>query len=351
MTAAVVKEALERVLAGHDLTAGEAERVMDAIMSGEATPAQVAGYLIALRMKGETPAEIAGSARAMRRHATRVVTRHQGVVDTCGTGGDGSHTFNISTLAAIVVAAAGAPVAKHGNRSVSSRCGSADVLEALGVRLDLDPADLGRCLDEIGFVFLFAPRLHGAMRHAAGPRRELGVRTIFNLLGPLTNPVGARYQLLGVYAPELVEPIARVLAELGIERALVVHGAPGLDEISVCGPTLVGRVEGGDVRLERIEPADVGLPVYPVEALAGGDAGENAAIARRILAGERGPRRDAVVLNAAGALVAAGLAGDLREGMEMAGRCLDSGAAEAKLAELVRWTRALSPRATGEAAG
>ncbi|PZN13221.1 MAG: anthranilate phosphoribosyltransferase [Bacillota bacterium] len=347
----MLKDALERVLAGGNLTAEEAERAMDAIMSGEATPAQVAGYLIALRMKGETPAEIAGSARAMRRHATRVVTRRQGVVDTCGTGGDGSHTFNISTLAAIVVAAAGAPVAKHGNRSVSSRCGSADVLEALGVRLDLEPDDLGRCLDEIGLVFLFAPRLHGAMRHAAGPRRELGVRTIFNLLGPLTNPVGARYQLLGVYAPELVEPIARVLAELGVERALVVHGQPGLDEISVCGPTLVARVEGGDIRLQRVEPADVGLPVYPVEALAGGDASENAAIARRILAGERGPRRDAVLLNAAGALLAAGLAGDLREGMDIAARCIDSGAAGEKLEELVRLTRTLAGRLAEEAAG
>ena len=351
MSATVLQEALQKVLAGRDLTAAEAERAMDAIMSGEATPAQVAGYLVALRMKGETPAEIAGSARAMRRHATPVVTRRQGVLDTCGTGGDGSHTFNISTVAAIVVAAAGVPVAKHGNRSVSSRCGSADVLEALGVVLDLDAAALGRCLDEIGLAFLFAPRLHRAMRHAAGPRRELGVRTIFNLLGPLTNPAGARYQLLGVYAADLVEPVARVLADLGVERALVVHGEPGIDEMSVCGSTLIGRVEAGQVRLQRVEPADAGLPVYPAGALAGGDPARNAAIARQVLAGEPGAYRDAVLLNAAGALVAAGRVGDLREGVDLAARAIDSGAAAAKLEEWVRLTRRLAGAPVEEAAG
>ncbi|EKP95655.1 anthranilate phosphoribosyltransferase [Thermaerobacter subterraneus] len=351
MESNALQAALARVLSGRDLTAAEAEAAMDVIMSGAATPAQVAGYLVALRMKGETPAEIAGSARAMRRHATPVPTRRQGVMDTCGTGGDGRHTFNISTLAAIVAAAAGVPVAKHGNRSVSSRCGSADVLEALGVPLDLEPAALGRCLDEVGIAFLFAPRLHGAMRHAAGPRRELGIRTIFNLLGPLTNPAGARYQLLGVYAAELVEPVARVLAELGVERALVVHGAPGLDEMSVCGPTLVGRVDGDQVTLTTVEPAAAGLPVYPLEAIAGGDPARNAAIARQVLEGRRGPYRDAVIFNAAGALLAAGRVGDLREGVAEAARLLDSGAAAAKLEEWVRLAQALAPRPAGEVAG
>lgn len=346
-----LQAALAKVLAGRDLTAAEAEAAMDVIMSGAATPAQVAGYLVALRMKGETPAEIAGSARAMRRHATPVRTRRQGVMDTCGTGGDGRHTFNISTVAAVVVAAAGVPVAKHGNRSVSSRCGSADVLEALGVRLDLDAAALGRCLDEVGIAFLFAPRLHGAMRHAAGPRRELGVRTIFNLLGPLTNPAGARYQLLGVYAAELVEPVARVLVDLGVERALVVHGAPGLDEMSVCGPTVVARVEGGSVTLGRVEPADAGLPVYPLEAIAGGDPAHNAAIARQVLEGRPGAYRDAVLLNAAGALLAAGRVADLREGVAVAARTIDSGAALAKLQAWVRRTQELAPEAAGEVAG
>lgn len=347
-------DALHRVIEGHDLTAGEAEAAMDAIMSGVATPAQIAGYLVALRIKGETVDEIIGSARAMRAHATPVVSRRAGVVDTCGTGGDGRNTFNISTVAAVVVAAAGVPVAKHGNRSVSSRCGSADVLEALGVATDLPADEVGRCLDEVGIAFLMAPRLHPAMRHAVGPRRDLATRTIFNLLGPLTNPAGAPYQLLGVFGAHLVEPVARALAALGTERALVVHGAPGLDEISICGPTRMAVVTGGDVRFETVEPGDAGLAVADPASLTGGDPATNAAIARSILAGEQGPRRDAVVLNAAGALLAAGTVSSLREGVAMAAETIDSGAAEAKLAEFARWTRdaaARTGRPAKEAAG
>ena len=346
-------ELLHRVIEGHDLTAGEAERAMVEIMAGNATPAQIAGYLVALRIKGETVDEIIGSARAMRAFATPVVSRRRDLVDTCGTGGDGRHTFNISTLAALVVAAAGVPVAKHGNRSVSSRCGSADVLEALGVAVDLPAEELGRCLDEVGMAFLMAPRLHPAMRHAVKPRRELATRTIFNLLGPLTNPAGAPYQLLGVYSPDLVEPVARALAELGTRRALVVHGEPGLDEISVCGSTRAALVDDGHVRTMTIEPGDARLPAAPLEALAGGDPAHNAAIARAVLAGQRGPRRDAVVLNAAGALLAAGAVGSLREGAAAAAEAIDSGAAAAKLEELAAWTQQAAARArrAEEAAG
>ncbi|HEX6988852.1 MAG TPA: anthranilate phosphoribosyltransferase [Bacillota bacterium] len=348
-------ELMHRVIEGHDLTAAEAEQAMDAIMSGSATPVQIAGYLVALRIKGETVDEIIGSARAMRAHATPVVCRRSGVVDTCGTGGDGSHTFNISTVAALVVAAGGVPVAKHGNRSVSSRCGSADVLEALGVVIDLPAEDLGRCLDDVGMAFLMAPRLHPAMRHAVGPRRELATRTIFNLLGPLTNPAGAPYQLMGVFGAGLVEPVAHALAALGTRRALVVHGAPGLDEMSVCGPTRMALVDDGRVEVQTIEPGDVGLATAHAAALTGGDAEENAAIARAILAGEPGPRRDAVLLNAAGAFLAAGAVSSLRDGVGRAAEVIDSGAAAAKLDELVRWTRRAAAQAAagrpGEVAG
>lgn len=331
---------LQRLLDGNDLTGLEAERAMDLIMSGEATAAQIGAYLAALRMKGETVEEIAGSARAMRAHADRVISRRQGLVDTCGTGGDGSHTFNISTVAALVTAAAGVPVAKHGNRSVSSRCGSADVLEALGVHIDL-PAELaGKCLDQVGIAFLFAPRLHSAMRHAIGPRRELGVRTIFNLLGPLTNPAGAEYQLLGVYHRDLVEPVAQVLAQLGIKRALVVHGHPGLDEISLCGETVLVWVEPDQIRREIFHPSSVGMEEVPLSALLGGDREENADIARRILAGERGPKRDAVLVNAAGALAVAGAVDSLAAGIELAAEAIDSGRAMALLDELVSFTQA-----------
>lgn len=333
------QELLQRVIDGNDLTAAEAEKAMDLIMSGQATPAQIGAYLIALRMKGETIDEITGSARAMRAHVSPVVSRRTGLVDTCGTGGDGSHTFNISTVAALVTAAAGIPVAKHGNRSVSSRCGSADVLEELGVYVDLPPGPAGQCLDQVGITFLFAPRLHTAMRHAGPPRRELGVRTIFNVLGPLTNPAGAEYQLLGVYDRQLVEPIAQVLAQLGTKRALVVHGHPGLDEISLCGPTTMAWVVDGDIRMETFDPQVVGMEPVPMAALVGGDRKRNAEIARRILAGEPGPQRDAVLLNAAGAIAVADGSCSIEAGIQRAAQAIDSGAAAALLDDLVRFTQ------------
>jgi anthranilate phosphoribosyltransferase len=326
-----IKEALARVIERRDLSAAEAEAVMGGIMTGEATPAQIGALLAALRMKGETVAEVAGCARAMRAAATRVPCHAGLVVDTCGTGGDSRHTFNISTFAALVVAGAGLTVAKHGNRSVSSRCGSADVFEALGVRIDLPPDRLGACLDEVGIAFLFAPALHPAMKHAIGPRREMGVRTIFNLLGPLANPAGAHAQVVGVYDPRWVEPLARVLGDLGARGAFVVHGAGGLDEFSTTGPSTAARLEGGAVRMETIDPAALGLPEARIEDLAGGDAAANAALGMEVLRGAKGPRRDAVLLNAAAALVAAGAAPDWPAGLAKAAAAVDSGTAMAKL--------------------
>lgn len=332
-------EALERVLAREHLSAAEAEAVMDRIMSGDATPAQIGAFLAALRAKGETVAEITGFVRAMRGHATRVEPSRYPLVDTCGTGGDGAHTFNISTTAAFVVAGAGVAVAKHGNRSVSSRCGSADVLAALGVRLDLDPQAVARCIDEVGLGFLYAPLLHPAMKHAIGPRREMGVRTVFNLLGPLTNPAGASCQIVGVYDHTLVEPLAQVLAELGSAAAYVVSSADGLDELSAAGPNQVAAVEGGRVRPQQLDAWAYGIPRAGREAIRGGDAEENAAIARAVLAGERGPRRDVVLLNAALALVASGAAGDVREGLVVAAESIDAGRAAGVLEALVAFTQ------------
>lgn len=329
---------LEKIIDRQDLTAGEAEQMMNLIMAGQATPVQVAGYLVALRMKGVAVSELVGSARAMRAHATPVRSSHLNLVDTCGTGGDGARTFNISTVAALVVAAAGVPVAKHGNRSVSSRCGSADVLEGLGVHIDLPAAALGQCLDEVGFAFLYAPRLHSGFRHAALPRRELGVRTIFNVLGPLTNPAGARFQLMGVYSAELVPPVAEALAQLGAERALVVHGDPGLDEISVCGRTHIARIEAGKVELTTMVPEDVGLTRVDAAALAGGDIADNVAIARRVLDGDPGPCRDAVLLNAGGALWTAGAATTIADGVKIAAETIDCGAAVHLVKRLAAFT-------------
>lgn len=333
---------LQRVADGHDLSASEAEAAMDLIMTGEATPAQIAGYLIALRCKGETIEEIAGSARAMRAHATPVGTRRRGLIDTCGTGGDGKQTLNISTAAAIVVAAADVPVAKHGNRSVSSRSGSADVLEALGVHIDLPPSAVQQTLDQIGIGFMFAPRFHQAMRHAVGPRKELGLRTIFNVLGPLTNPAGAEYQLLGVYDRRLVEPIAHVLIELGVRRALVVHGEPGLDEISISGETHAALVDQGKVVMRTITPADLSLQEAPVSAIGGGDPQQNAALIRAVFSDQPGPHRDAVVANAAGALFAAGKVASLAEGVALAQELIRSGAALAKLEAWVALSQRLA---------
>ncbi len=330
-----LKPFLARVVERRHLSAAEAQEAMSVIMEGRATQAQIGAFLTALRMKGETPEEITGCARAMRAHATLVPHHRELVVDTCGTGGDATGTFNISTAAAFVVAGAGVPVAKHGNRSVSSRAGSADVLEALGLNLDLTAAEMGECLDRVGIAFLFAPRLHLSMKHAAGPRREMGIRTIFNILGPLTNPAGAQAQVVGVYAPELTEVVARALHQLGTRRAMVVHGAGGVDEISLAGPTAVSEAGPGGVHSYTIFPEDLGLPRAPLGALAGGDPAANAELVLAVLGGrERGPRRDVVLANAAAALVVAGAAPNLRAGVNLAEEAVDSGRALAKLEEL-----------------
>jgi anthranilate phosphoribosyltransferase len=333
-----IKEAISHLVAGHDLTESEAEAVMEQIMTGQATPAQIGGFLIALRLKGETVQEVTGFARAMRRNATPVASRHPLLVDTCGTGGDGRGTFNISTLAAFVVAGAGLPVSKHGNRSVSSKCGSADVLQALGVQLELSPDKVAACIDQVGIGFLFAPMLHPAMKHAIGPRREMGVRTVFNILGPLTNPAGAQVQVLGVYDEALTEMMARVLGSLGSQAAFVVHGADGLDELSTTGPNRVTQLKNGDVRTFVLDPQELGLPRARLADLEGGDAQENAALFRAVLDGEPGPRRDVVRLNAAAGLVAGGLAANLAEGLTLAAHSIDSGAARAKLDALVAFS-------------
>jgi anthranilate phosphoribosyltransferase len=308
-------------------------------MNGEATQAQIAGFLIALRTKGETADEIAGCAEAMREHALPVRPRRNDLVDTAGTGGDGARTINISTAAALVAAAAGAGVAKHGNRAVSSACGSADVLEALGFDLDLTAERVAQSIDELGFGFLFAPNHHPAMRHAAPVRSELAARTVFNVLGPLTNPAGARAQVVGVYAPELVRTIAEVLAQLGATRAFVVHGAGGIDELSPSGPNFVCEVVNGDIRARNIDPLEFGLPRCDPAELRGGSPEENAAAIRGVFAGEDGGRRSAILLNAAGAIAAGGHADDLREGLELAREAVDSGAAAARLDALIAFTR------------
>jgi anthranilate phosphoribosyltransferase len=341
-----VQDILKKAAAGRHLSEAEAERAMDAIMSGEATQAQIGAFLTALAMKGETPDEIAGCARSMRAHVTRVSSRHPLLVDVVGTGGDGAGTFNISTTAAFVVAGAGLPVAKHGNRAASSRCGSADVLEALGVRLELEAEDLGACLDEVGIAFLFAQRLHRAMRHAAGARSELGFRTVFNILGPLTNPAFAEAQLVGVPQPGLCRILATALAALGSRRALVVHGR-GLDEMTLAGPSLVADARGGHVEEYEVAPEDVGLARCRIEDLRGGDPAENAALLRAVLSGERGPRRDVVCLNAGAALVAGGAADSIADGVRAAGEIIDSGRARAKLEALVAFTQRIAGGVAG----
>ena len=336
----MIQAMIARVLDGHDLTRAEAFEAMHEIMRGEATQAQIAGFLVSLRAKGETADEIAGCAEAMRDHVLAVRPQRADLVDTAGTGGDGKSTLNISTAAALVAAAAGAGVAKHGNRAASSQTGSADVLEALGFDLDLEPERIARSIDELGFGFMFAQAHHPAMRHAAPVRRELGTRTVFNVLGPLTNPAGARAQVVGVYSPTLVRPIAEALVQLGAHRAFVVHGAGGIDELSPVGPSLVCEVVGGGVRDRTVDPAELGIARCTVEELAGGAPAENADAIRRVLAGEPGGRRDAVLLNAAGAIAAGGHAEDLREGLELARAALDSGAAETRVDELIAFSRA-----------
>src|SRR6476661_10743518 len=332
--------AITRLLEGYDLTRTEARDVMGTIMRGEATQAQIGGFLVALRFKGETAAEIAGCAEAMREHVLAVKPKREDLVDTAGTGGDNAHTFNISTAAALVAAAAGAGVAKHGNRAVSSSSGSADVLEALGFSLDLPPARIEQSIDELGFGFLFAPTHHPAMRHAAPVRRELATRTVFNVLGPLTNPAGARAQVVGVFSAELVPTIADVLAPLGARRAFVVDGAGGIDELSPAGPNLVCEVVDGDVREREIDPLELGVPRCDPSELRGGSPGDNAEAIRAVFRGENGGKRSAILLNAAGAIAAAGHADDLREGLEVARTAVDSGAALARLDELIAFSQA-----------
>jgi anthranilate phosphoribosyltransferase len=336
----VIQAVISKLLDGSQLARAEARAVMDEIMRGEATPAQIGGFLIALRAKGETPDEITGCAEAMRDHVLAVRPRRDDLVDTAGTGGDGEHTINISTAAALVAAAAGAAVAKHGNRAVSSACGSADVLEALGFTLELEPQRIAKSIDKLGFGFLFAPSHHPAMRHAAAVRKELATRTVFNVLGPLTNPAGARAQVIGVYSPELVRTIAEVLARLGTSRAYVVHGGGGIDELSPVGPNLVAEVVDGQVLERRLDPeAELGIPRCSVDELRGGSPAENAEAIREVFAGKNGGRRDAILLNAAGAIAASGHAADLREGLEVARRTIDSGAAGERLELLVAFSR------------
>jgi anthranilate phosphoribosyltransferase len=335
----MIKEALGKIVSGGDLSADEARQVMMEIMRGEATQAQIGAFLAALRMKGETAEEIAGCARAMRENAVAVRTKQHVVVDTCGTGGDGSGTFNISTTVAFVAAGAGVAVAKHGNRSVSSQCGSADLLQALGVNLQLSPEQSGQCIDEVGIGFLFAPLLHPAMKHALGPRQEIGLRTIFNILGPLCNPAGASRQLLGVYDRGLAELMAEVLRALGTEHAFVVHGADGLDELSTTGVNRVSRVHDGRVDSFDLDPQSLGIsPARPGD-LAGGTAEDNAAATRAVLDGERGPKRDVVMLNAAAVLLAGDKASSFEDGLVLAAEAIDSGKARDKLDALIELSR------------
>ena len=342
-----IKQAITRVVTRQDLDENEMIEVMNEIMGGAATAAQIASFITALRMKGETVAEVTGAVRVMRQKATPIFTgidlKHGGIlVDTCGTGGDGSGTFNVSTTSAFVVAGAGVAVAKHGNRSVSSHCGSADVLEAAGVSLNLSPEQIGQCVQKVGIGFLFAPALHGAMKHAIGPRREIGIRTIFNILGPLTNPAGANVQVLGVFAAELTEPLAEVLGRLGSRRALVVHGEGNLDELTVTGSTRISDLHHGKVSTYTITPEQLGLPRALLSDLKGGATGQEAATQMRaILAGELGPKRDMLLINSGAALMAAGVALDLQAGVAKAAEVIDSGKAIAKLDQLVAFCRAL----------
>lgn len=333
----MLRESLKRIIQRQDLDETEMAEVMNEIMTGNATDAQVGALMAALATKGETFSELAGAARTMRRKATRIQTSAETVVDTCGTGGDHAGTFNISTTAAFVVAGCGVTVAKHGNRSVSSKCGSADLLEALGVRLDVDPEIVEEAVRSVGIGFLFAPLFHGSMRFAARARKEVGIRSIFNMLGPLTNPAGANCQLLGVYAPQMTEMFAQALRSLGARRAFVVHGLDGLDEISVCAPTRISELKDGLIRTYEVIPEQLlGRRAEPEELL-GGDARLNSRITLEVLSGAKGARRDVVVVNAAAALMAAGKARDFAEGIRLAENSIDEGAALGKLEALVRF--------------
>lgn len=349
----MIKKAIARIVEQKDLTEGEMIEVMGQIMTGEATPAQIGAFITALRMKGETIDEITGAARVMREHATRIragknlldIDRddinidRETILDVVGTGGDGTNTFNVSTTVAFVVSACGVKVAKHGNRSVSSLCGSADVLEKLGVNLDITPETVEQCIDRIGIGFLFAPALHGAMRYAIGPRREIGIRTIFNILGPLTNPAGADCQVMGVYRPGLVEKLAGVLHRLGCRHGFVVHGMDGMDEITTTTETLVAEVTTSGVSIRTIQPEELGFSRCSMDELRGGDATANADIVRSVLQGVAGPRRDIVLLNAAYALVAADRAATPEQGIALAAEAIDSGRAMEQLEKLIQITR------------
>jgi anthranilate phosphoribosyltransferase len=353
----MIREAIAKVVRGIDLTEVEMEKAMDEVMTGTATPAQIGAFVTALRLKGETVDEITGAARSMRARAIKICLNNhlvnvdrdeinvedETILDTCGTGGDATNTFNVSTACAFVAAGAGVNVAKHGNRAVSSRCGSADVIENLGVKLDLTSSDVERCIKEIGIGFLYAPLFHGAMKYAAGPRQEIGIRTIFNLLGPLTNPAGASVQVIGVYEPTLTEKVAYVLKRLGSKETFVVCGEGTLDEISICGPTRISHLKSGEVRTFDLTPEEVGLRRTSPEAIKGGNAIENAEMIRQILDGQKGARRDIVLLNAGAAFVVAGLDRDFKEGIERAKDSIDSGQAKEKLKQLVAFTQQCRP--------
>lgn len=347
----MIKAAIAKLVEQHNLSEPEMIDAMNQIMGGEATPAQIGSFITALRMKGETIPEIIGAAKVMRERATPIqvgdavdIDREdididrETILDTCGTGGSGTKSFNISTTVALVVAACGAKVAKHGNRSISSSCGSADVLEELGVKLDISPEQIAKSIKEVGVGFLFAPALHGAMKHAIGPRREIGIRTIFNILGPLTNPAGADRQVLGVYRRELVEPLAQVLQQLGCRCGFVVHGEDGMDEITLTGTTLVAAINSDSVELHTVAPEAFGFERCQLEDLQGGDARQNAAIVNAVLAGEPGPKLDIVLLNSSYALVAAGLANGIDAGIEQAREAITSGRAKETLETLIRIT-------------
>jgi len=338
----MIKEALSKIVSGGDLTLAEAREVMREIMHGQATTAQIGAFLTSLRMKGETAEEIAGCALAMRESAIAVKPKRNQLVDTCGTGGDGSGTFNISTTVAFVAAGAGLAVAKHGNRSVSSRCGSADLLQALGVNLELSPEQIAQCIDEVGIGFLFAPKLHPAMKYALAPRQEIGLRTIFNILGPLSNPAQAKRQLLGVYDGDLTELMAEVLRALGAEHAFVVHGADGLDELSVTGANKVSHLYHNHIETYYLNPEELGLPRARLIDLAGGTIQDNAETTKALLEGKGGPKRDVILLNAAAVLIAGGKASSFSEGLAQAVEAIDNGSARRKLEQLVGFSRSFN---------
>jgi len=337
----MIKESIKKVVEGRNLTREESALTMDTIMRGDATPSQIAALITALRIKGETPEEITGFAEKMREHAVNIFPHSQNLVDTCGTGGDVSGTFNISTVSALVAAGAGVPIAKHGNRSVSSRCGSADVLEALGVKIDIDPKKVEECIDRVGIGFIFAPNFHKAMRFAAPTRKEIGIRTVFNILGPLTNPARASAQVLGVFRTDLTETMAEVLKNLGTRHALVVHGLDGLDEISVSDKTKVAHLRDGKIETYSVKPEDFGVRRGTREEILGGSAEENAEIAIEILKNEeKGAKREVVLLNAAAAIFVGAKSKDLKEGIKLAADSINSGAAYRKLEELIKFTNA-----------